>query len=67
MNKAINRLKVVLAEKNIKNKYLAEKINKTQSTVSLWCSNERQPSLETLHELAKVLDVDIRELLNPTK
>jgi len=67
MNKSINRLKVVLAEKNVKNKMLAEKINKTQSTVSLWCSNERQPSLETLHELSIVLQVDIRELLNSTK
>lgn len=67
MDKAINRIKVVLVEKNLKNKVFAKRINKTPSTVSLWCSNERQPSLNTLHSIAKVLDVDIRELLNSTK
>ncbi|WP_335974855.1 helix-turn-helix transcriptional regulator [Gaetbulibacter jejuensis] len=65
--KAINRLKVVLVELNRTSKWLAEKLNKSESTVSRWCTNESQPSLETLHEVANVLDVDIRELLIPTK
>ena len=67
MNKEINRIKVVLAELNVKNKWLADKMGKNQSTVSQWCNNLRQPSLETLLTISKVLDVDIRELLNPTK
>jgi len=62
----LNRLKVVLAEKSIKNKWLADKLKKNPSTISLWCTNERQPSLETLKEIAIVLKVDIRSLINST-
>lgn len=65
--KEINRIRVVLAEKNRANKWLAKQLNKTPTTVSKWCSNSAQPSLETLTEIAKVLDVDITELLNHTK
>lgn len=65
--KAINRLKVVLAEQQRTNKWLAEKLNKTEATISRWCSNDMQPSLETLLEIAEILNVDVRELLNPTK
>lgn len=64
---AINRLKVVLAELNRTNKWLSEELGKSESTVSRWCTNEIQPSIETLYKVAKVLNVDIRELLNPTK
>jgi len=42
---------------------LADKLNKNQSTISLWCNNERQPSLETLTEIASVLNIDVRELI----
>ncbi|MFC4219744.1 helix-turn-helix transcriptional regulator [Flagellimonas marina] len=63
----INRLKVVLAETKRKNKWLAEQIGKDESTISQWCTNSRQPSLENLHKVALALDIDIRELLNPTK
>ena len=63
----INRLKVVLGELNIKNKWLADKLGKNQATVSQWCNNARQPSLETLHEISVVLNIEIRTLLNPTK
>jgi len=66
-NKEINRIKVVLAEKKIKNKWLAEKLKKNPSSVSQWCTNERQPSLETLLEMSILLEIDIRELLIPTK
>jgi len=63
----INRLKIVLAEKKRTNKWLAKQIKKGESTISLWCTNSRQPSLETLLQISKVLNVDIRELLNSTK
>ena len=63
----LNRIRVVLAELNQKNKWLADKLGKNQATVSQWCNNVRQPSIDTLNDIAKVLDVDIRQLLNPTK
>lgn len=64
--KVINRLKVVLAEQGRTNKWLAQKLGKNTATVSRWCTNEMQPSLVTLTEMAEVLNVDIRELLNPS-
>ena len=66
-NIKINRIKVVLAETRTKNKWLAEKLGKDESTISQWCSNARQPSLENLQKIASTLEIDIRELLNPTK
>lgn len=65
-DKSINRLKVVLAEKKLTNKWLAEKLGKDQATISKWCTNNSQPSLETLIEIARVLEVDVRDLLSPT-
>ena len=62
----INRIKVALAETRKKNKLLAEKIGKDESTISQWCTNARQPSLENLLKIADVLKVDIRDLLYPT-
>ena len=67
MTKEINRIKVVLAEKKIKNKWLAEKLKKNPSSISQWCTNERQPSLDTLLEMSILLETDIRELLISTK
>ena len=64
--KPINRIRVVLAEQDRTNKWLAEKVGKSRTTVSRWCTNEMQPSLETLREIAEALGVDIRELLVPT-
>lgn len=66
-NKNINRIKVVLAEKILTNKWLAEKLGKDQATVSKWCTNSAQPSLEMLLKIASVLQVDVRELLRPTE
>jgi transcriptional regulator with XRE-family HTH domain len=63
----INRLKVILAEKGKTNKWLAEKLGKSDVTVSRWVTNEVQPSMETLLEIAKLLDIDIKELLNSSK
>lgn len=66
-DKSINRIKAVLAEKRKTNKWLAERLNKDQATVSKWCTNKAQPGLETLILIAKNLDVDIRELIVQTK
>ena len=65
--KMINRIKVVLAEKKRNNKWLAESIGKTENTISRWCNNKMQPGAEVFADIAKVLDVDIRELFNKTK
>lgn len=67
MGKDINRLKVVLAEKKRTNKWLAEQLGKDPATVSKWCTNTAQPGLETLLQIAKVLEVDVKELLNSSK
>ena len=67
MNKDINRLKVVLAEKKRTNKWLAEQIGKDPGTVSKWCTNTMQPNLEMLVKIAECLDVDVKDLLWPIK
>lgn len=63
----INRLKVVLAEKEISHKEFANMVSKTPNTISRICNNETQPSLKFLRKMAMVLDVDISELLHKTK
>ncbi|WP_316793729.1 helix-turn-helix transcriptional regulator [Pedobacter frigoris] len=63
----INRLKVILAEKEKTNKWLAKKLNKTEVTVSRWATNDVQPSMETFLDIAVLLDVDIKELINSSK
>lgn len=67
MDKDINRLKVVLAEKKRTNKWLAEQIGKDKGTVSKWCTNTLQPNLETLRQIAICLEVDMKDLLWPIK
>jgi transcriptional regulator with XRE-family HTH domain len=67
MTKDINRIKVVLAEKKRTNKWLAETLGKDPATISKWCTNLAQPSLETLVRIAECLEVDVRELINSTK
>ena len=66
-NKAMNRLKAVLAEHNKTSKWLAGKLRKNETTISRWCTNERQPSVPNLVAIAKLLGVDVTELLKPTK
>ncbi|MBW4727705.1 helix-turn-helix domain-containing protein, partial [Prevotella nigrescens] len=63
--KAINRIKSVLAEKQVSGKWLAAQVGLTENTVSRWCSNKVQPSLDNLVKIAEVLEVDIRDLLRP--
>lgn len=59
----INRLKVVLVEKKRTSKWLAESLGKDPATVSKWCTNTSQPSIETFIEIARLLEVDINDLL----
>lgn len=66
MTKSFNRLKVVLAEQRKTNKWLAEALGKDVTTVSKWCTNKSQPGLETLYEIAKCLDIDVKDLLAPS-
>lgn len=65
----MNRLKVVLAETKRTNRWLAEQLGKDQATVSKWCTNTSQPSLETLFQIAACLGVTVQELIskNDTK
>ena len=62
-HKDLNRLKVVLAEKKRTNKWLAEQLGKDPATISKWCTNNAQPTLENLLQIAKYLEVDINELV----
>ena len=63
----VNRIKVVLAETKRTNRWLAEEIGKDPATVSKWCTNSSQPDLLTLKKVAELLDVDVKDLLWPTK
>lgn len=65
--KAINRLKAVLAEQGKTNKWMAEKLSKNETTISRWCTNEVQPSMDTFVEIAGLLNIDVKELINSTK
>ena len=61
----INQLKVVLVEHGKSAKWLAEQLGKDPATVSKWCTNTSQPSIDTFWEIARLLNVDIKELLLP--
>ncbi len=65
MTRDINRIKVVLVEHKKTNKWLAEQLGKDPATISKWCTNSSQPSVETLMQIARRLDVEVHELLNP--
>lgn len=65
--KDLNRIKVVLVERKRTSKWLAEQLGKDPATISKWCTNTSQPDLTTLSRVAELLDVNIRELLAPTK
>lgn len=63
--KNLNRLRVIIAEKNLTNKWLSEQLGVGQATISKWVQNNAQPNLEMLIKLSKLLDVDINELVRP--
>ncbi len=62
-NKDLNRIKVVLADKKKTNKWLAEQLGKDQTTISKWCTNTSQPDLGSLMKTAKLLGVEVTDLL----
>lgn len=64
MKQEINRLKIVLAEKKRTNRWLAAQLGKNEATISKWCTNTTQPSLDDLVMIAKCLKVDTKDLLH---
>lgn len=65
MKRETNRLKVVLAEKKRTNRWLAAQLGKNEATISRWCTNSSQPTLEELVSIAQCLEVDTKDLLHP--
>ena len=63
----MNRIKEVLEEKGIKQTWLAERLNKSYNQVNAYAQNRQQPRLEVLNDIAKILDVDIRDLILSNK
>lgn len=63
----MNRIKEVLEDKGIKQTWLAEKLGKSYNMVNSYVQNRQQPRLEVLTDIAKILDVDVRDLIVPTK
>ena len=63
MDKDINRIKVVLAEKKKTGKWLAEQLGKDPTTISKWCTNDTQPNVTTLVDIARCLNVDTKDLI----
>ncbi|WP_281530802.1 helix-turn-helix transcriptional regulator [Leyella stercorea] len=62
-NKRINRLKIVLAEKDKSNNWLAEQLGRDKATVSKWCTNTSQPDIETFIKISKLLNVELADLV----
>ena len=67
MKATINRLKVVLVEKQKTSKWLASELKKDPATVSKWCTNTSQPDLQTLTKIAFLLGIEVRDLINKNK
>lgn len=62
-----NRIKSLLVEHDKSAKWLADELGKDKSTVSRWCTNDMQPPVETFYQIAKLLEIDVRELFVPYK
>jgi putative transcriptional regulator len=68
MAKAIyNRIKVILAQRHMTSREFAKHLGKTETTISRWCTNDMQPPLEVLYEIARFLQVEVYDLLTPIK
>ena len=65
--KQYNRIKAVLADKGKTNLWLAERLNVNKTTVSKWCTNDIQPTMDTLFRIASALDCDVKDLLVSNK
>lgn len=59
-----NRLKIILAEKNVTNRWLATEMGVTDMTVSRWCTNRIQPSISQLVQMSKLLDTEMEKFIN---
>lgn len=59
----LNRIKVVLVEKEVSQVQLAEKIGKSFSTINAYCCNRVQPSLDTLQRISEILGVKMKDLI----
>ncbi len=66
-SRKINRIKVALVENGKTGKWLAEQVGKNEATVSRWCSNRMQPSLDTLVRISELLDIDVKDLIVSNK
>lgn len=62
-NKRINRLKIILAEKEKSNNWLAEHLGRDKATISKWCTNTSQPDIETFIRISKLLNVELADLV----
>ena len=62
-----NRIKAVLAEQNKTSKWLAEQVGRSKATVSRWCSNQVQPPIDVLYQIADTLEIDVCDLLVPNE
>jgi putative transcriptional regulator len=67
VRKPLNKIKLALVGRGKTNNWLAKQLKKSPTTVSRWCTNDIQPSLDTLAEIARILDLDILDLINSTK
>lgn len=63
----LNRIKLALVEKQKTGKWLAEQLGKSNCTISKWCSNSVQPDLQTLHDIANLLNIEVSELIVSNK
>ena len=61
-----NRLKIVLVEQGRTNRWLSEQLGKSENTISRWCANKVQPSIQQLEEIANLLKIDVRTLICPS-
>lgn len=63
----LNRIKIVLVEQGKTGKWLATQLGKSTCTISKWCTNSAQPDLQTLDKIAKLLDIDRKDLITSSK
>jgi putative transcriptional regulator len=62
----LNRLRIILAERNKTNRWLADQLGVTEGTVSKWATNTHQPPLERLHDISIIFKIDIHDLIEST-
>lgn len=63
----LNRLRIVLAEQNKTNRWLAEQLKVNENSVSKWTTNTQQPSIHTFYRIAKILKINLSDLFENTR